>query len=127
MKGQVIPVNKKSSPEGNQDEILKALWDAIIEDEEGVHLTDPGRMRELLLCHEAMKKVFKGQGVKITCTPHSTFASMGTVEVSGKSLVVYNTPLFVKASSLASNYYVYPKLDGTIVLELTFHGMTVKG
>ena len=49
---------------------------------------------------------------------------MGSVTLCGKNIVFKNPEWFVKVVEYASNFEVYPKIDGTIEMNFTFHGLT---
>ena len=119
-------MNSEERAEWEMDEILKRVMDAIVEDESGTQLTNPKRMREFLACGEVMKKLFQGRGNKVQVVPHDDFPSVGTIRVFTKQLSISDPLLFYEAASLSSNYEIYPKLDGTVVLALTFYGLTKK-
>ena len=108
------------------DAIMRRVLDAIIADEAGAQVVDPKRMREFLACGEVMKKLFHGRGTKVQVVPHDDFPSVGTIRVFTKRLDISDPLLFYEAASLSSNYEIYPKLDGTLVLALTFYGLTKK-
>jgi hypothetical protein len=46
------------------------------------------------------------------------------VSVTGKDLLFRKTEWFMKEVELASNFEVYPKTDGTVQMNFTFHGLT---
>ena len=97
------------------------------EQEKGVHITNVTRLREFSLCYDSLKMIFAGQDVTITATPHEEkFPSVGNIVVSGHELVVNNTELFSSAMSIASNYEIYPRNDGLIMMEISFYYMTEK-
>lgn len=108
------------------DAIMRKVADAIFADEAGTQIVDPKRMREFLACGEVMKKLFQGRGNKVQVVPHDDFPSVGTIRVFTKQLSISDPLLFYEAASLSSNYEIYPKLDGTVVLALTFYGLTKK-
>ena len=111
------------------NELLVMLGRAIDEDESGVHVTNPTRMEEFLACGKAMKQLFSGAGTKVIISPHDMYPSVGTIKVVTRRLCLDSPEaieLFTLASGIASNYEIYPKLDGTIVLAFAFYGLTKK-
>ncbi len=111
--------------EEETDLILKAVWEKIIEEETGVRLLDPERMREFLACGEAMKSAFSGSGARMKISPHDTFSSTGSIVITMDRLCIKKPDLFFRALSRASNYEIYPKINGELVLAITFYGLTV--
>lgn len=106
------------------DFILKTISGAIENDERGVSIADPQRMREFIKSETLLRRSLGGQGLKIEAIPHDDYASVGTIRVKAKTLIVREPTWFARAVSMASNYEVYPRTDGKIMLALTFYGMT---
>lgn len=71
-----------------------------------------------------LKYLTKGTKAKVTYALHEPYKSMGVVSVVGSDLLFRNTEWFMKAVELASNFEVYPKTDGTVQMDFTFHGLT---
>lgn len=124
-KGLVVNLNNEDKAKKELDELLIQVGRAIDEDEAGLHIVNPKRMREFLVCGEAMKMLFSDSGY-VRVSPHDMYPSAGTIEVITRKLKIRDIELFTLATGLASNYEVYPKLDGTIVLALMFYGLTKK-
>lgn len=116
----------KSDAEKALDDLMKKVMQAIMEDESGLSIEDPKRMAEFETCHRVLRSVLRGKALKMTAVPHDDFPSVGTITVTGKSMSVTDTDLFARACALASNYEMYTQLDGTVVFNLTFYGMTRK-
>ncbi len=108
------------------DDILEAIERKIAEEENGVSIINPDRMRDLFVCNEVLKKLFAGSGAIIQCTPHDIIPSTGVIRVRAKKFRTENTKSFVKVLKLATNYEIYPRLDGTFMFALSFCDMTKK-
>ena len=135
MKGQVVNLSDKwngrefstdDDAEKALQDLMKKVWSAIAEDESGVSVEDPKRMAEFETCCRVLRTVLRGTGLKMSAVPHDEFPSVGTISFTARSFSVTNTDLFARACALASNYEMYPKLDGTVVFNLAFYGMTRK-
>ena len=122
-KGQVVTVNWNDI---SNDQLLKGVVKAILEEEQGVSVSNLTREEEFETCEELIHRLFDGKGYVIRAIPHDDLPSVGTIEVSGKGIRIDNPYLFGAAASLAHNYEFYSKLDGTVVLNLTFYNMTLK-
>ena len=107
------------------DELLKAVYRAILEDEAGVQVTNPNRMREFQFCAEVMKSLF-GNSASIEVIPHDDFPSVGTIRILSNRFRFKDPVKFARAAKLASNYEIYPRTDGKLMMALTFYGMTEK-
>ena len=108
------------------DAILSSVAEIIEREESGVSFVNEERIREFYTCGELIRYVMGGDGIDISVIAHDKFASVGTIRVLGKRFSIRDTQLFAKALRMASNYEIYPKLDGTLVLALTFYGLTDK-
>ena len=107
-------------------EFFSRIMQAIQEDESGIQMTNPRRMREFMLCAEVMKKLFLKNSSKVEVIPHDGFPSVGTITVTTNNLIIRDPETFADAAGLSDNYEIYPKTDGTIVLAITFYGLTEK-
>lgn len=108
------------------DNLIDALAKKIAEDESGVSVADSQRVQCVELVHEAMKHIVNGVGIEILCEMNEPYTSMGAVSVIGKEIVITDTKVFAMAARLANNVEVYPKVDGTTQINLTFHHLTRK-
>lgn len=115
----------RSDPE-QLKEILSSVADIIENEESGVSFANTKRIGEFYTCSELIRYALNGEGIDISVIAHDKFASVGTIRVTGKRFSVTDTPLFARALRMASNYEMYPRLDGTLVLALTFYGLTDK-
>ncbi len=106
--------------------LLEAVVKAIQEDEAGISVVNPKRMREFFDCVGRIKRIFKGQEAIIDVIPHDEFPSVGTIQIIAKEMKIFDPDSFRRASALAHNYEIYPTLDGSIVLAFSFYNMTIK-
>ncbi len=97
---------------------------AQIEDNR-TQIVNPVKMQHLLYTYKILKYLTKNTGTKVTYTLHEPFKSMGSVTVCGKNVVFAKPEWFVKSVELAANFEVYPKTDGTVEMNFTFHGLTI--
>ena len=112
----------------NQDEqdLIDALAEIIAEGEEGVFLTDFQRLHGVNLAYKAMRHIVRGVDVKISYEINEPYVSMGSVSIVGKDITITDTNVFAAAAKLADNIEVYPKVDGTTQINLTFHRLARK-
>ena len=81
---------------------------------------------KILMCtYKILKHLTKGSGAKVSYELNSPYKSMGSVSVVGKNISFKNSKLFTTAANLASNFNVYPKTNGTVQMDFTFHGLTI--
>lgn len=108
------------------DSILDAIGEFIEREESGVSVINMKRAKEFATCDYLLRHTLRGRGIKIETVPHDSFGSAGVIRISANSLSIREPMKFARALKLASNYEIYPKLDGKIMLALTFYGMTDK-
>lgn len=92
--------------------------------DENISVLNPMKLKAIKYTYSAMKYLTKGTGAKVTYELHKPFNSMGSVSVVGKNLTFSNPNWIMIAARLASNFNVYPKTDGSIRMDFTFHGLT---
>lgn len=111
------------------EEMLNAEIDAIAESAEVENnktgIVNPDRIQQVLYTYKVAKLLTKGvKGAKVSYKLYEPYKSMGVVSVSGKNLIFKKSNWFIKAVELADNFEVYPKTDGTVQMNFTFHGLT---
>lgn len=108
------------------DNLIDALAEKITDEESGASVANSQRVQCVELVHEAMKCIVSGVGVEVLCEMNEPYVSMGAVSVIGKEIVITDTKVFAMVARLADNVEVYPKVDGTTQINLTFHNLTRK-
>lgn len=120
--------NTDFSNDAEVEEMLDGLISAVgaqakYEDME-TQMINPYRIQEILYTYKVLKYLTRGSKAKVTYELHKPYKSMGYVSVSDKNLSFKNMKWFLKAVELSSNFEVYPKTNGTIQMNFTFHGLT---
>lgn len=108
------------------DEQMKELAKKISESESGISVAVPEKVKAVNDVFNALKRIIKGHDVNITCDLNEPYVSMGAVTVIGKEIFIGDPVVFSQAVKSASNFEVYPKTDGKIQMDFTFHGLTRK-
>lgn len=107
------------------DSIVTSVGDVASDDNSGTSVVNIYKMQQVLYVYKVMKYLAKGQkGVKVDCELYTPYNSMGYVSVVGKKLVFRKPEWFMKAVELSNNFEVYPKTNGTVQMNFTFHGLT---
>lgn len=107
------------------DSLVIAVGGAIMEEDSKTAVVNPYKVQQVAYAYKMLKYLTKGmKGVSVSYVLHKPFKSMGSVSVVGKNLEFRKPDWFIRAVSLASNFDVYPKTDGTVKMDLTFHGLT---
>lgn len=113
-----------SEEEKELDEMILALAEDAERDEERMSLLNLDAKRLMTASFLALKNAVAGDTVKVTYHLHEPYISMGFISVTGKNVLIKDSKMFSAISQLASNLEVFPKTDGTIQINLTFHGLT---
>lgn len=108
------------------NEAMTKITNVISEDEAGTSVTVPEKVKQIETAYKAMRLITKGKNVDIIYELNAPYTSMGSVSVVGKEIVITNPALFAKVAAMASNFEVYPKTNGTVQMNFTFHNLTRK-
>lgn len=106
------------------DNIISAIGTQAESDDMENQIINPYRIQEILYTYKVLKYLTKGTKANVTYELHKPYKSMGYVSIKGKNLSFKNMKWFLKAIELASNFEAYPKTDGTVQMNFTFHGLT---
>lgn len=120
--------NTEFASDAEVEEMLDSIVSVIgiqaeLEDME-TQMVNPCRIQEILYTYKVLKYLTKGSKAKVTYELHKPYKSMGYVSVEGKNLSFKNMKWFLKAVELSSNFEVYPKTNGKVQMNFTFHGLT---
>lgn len=114
-----------SDGEIEQDSIVTTVAEEVSAYDNKTSIINPHKIRQVLYTYEVIKYLVRGnKGVKVSYELHEPYRSMGSVSVVGKDLVFSRSKWFIKAVELADNFEVYPRTDGTVQINFTFHGLT---
>lgn len=108
------------------DEVIMEIANDISKDEDGTSVIIPERVKHVETAYKALRFIAKGKNVDVTYELNEPYTSMGSVTVVGKEVIITNPVLFAKVASMASNFEVYPKTNGTVQMNFTFHNLTRK-
>lgn len=107
------------------DSIVLSMAEQADEEDKGNAINNPKKIKMVLETYKALSKIAKGKGVKVGFRINEPYRSMASVSVVGKDIVFSDTETFYAAARLASNLDIYPKTDGTIKMDFTFHDITL--
>ena len=106
------------------DEILIPVAKKMAEEDEIDSVLNIQQAEALKYTFQIMQALALATKAKATYEMNEPFKSMGSVSVNGKLLEFNRPDFFMTAIGLASNFNVYPKTNGTVQMDFTFHGMT---
>lgn len=105
--------------------LLNFIGEQVTEENSKTAIINKPKAQMVLCTYKLLKYLTKGSSAKVTYALNEPYRSMGSVSVVGKDLVFNNSKWFTAAISMASNFNVYPKTNGTVQMDFTFHGLTI--
>ena len=106
------------------DQIVVDIGSQIVEEESKVSLINEERLKEMEVAYKIIKYLFDKSNSKVGYKLHQPFQSMGSINITSKNIKLSRPELFIRACDLASNVDIFPKTNGTIEIDLTFHNLT---
>ena len=106
------------------DMLVAELAEAVQVEDNKTQVVNFDTMQRLMHTYKVLKHLTKGTDAKVTYATHEPFKSVGSISIVGKRLTFKKPELFMKAVELSSNFEAYPKTDGTVQINFTFHGLT---
>lgn len=104
--------------------LLDRLTEAINEDERRVMVANIPRIRQMSAVYAALQKLTAEiPGAELEYHLNEPYKSTGYISLKGTNLVFEDRDLFTTAVLMASNVDFYPKIDGTVQINFTFHGI----
>ncbi|MBP5462707.1 MAG: hypothetical protein J6Y20_11390 [Lachnospiraceae bacterium] len=107
------------------DSVIAAIGAKVEADENRTSIINPRKIQQGAFCYKTLRYMLKGTGATVAYHLHEPYTSMGCVSVVGKDISFRNPRWLIKMTEYASNVEVYPKTDGTVQMNFTFHGLTV--
>ena len=129
MNSENLDFNKDFSSDDEVDEaldsLLKSIGEKIDIEDSRTAIVNPFKIQQLLCTYKIARYLTKGEkGVKVSYKLHTPYKSMGSVSITGKEIVFRRPDWFMAAIKFSNNLDVYPKTDGTMQMDFTFHGLT---
>lgn len=109
------------------EELLDAFIDSIVEQAtEGTTMSviNPMKTKMVESAYKVLKYATKGTKAKVTYELHKPYCSMGSVSIEGKNLTFDKPEWITAVAKIASNIDIYPKTNGCVRINFTFHGLT---
>lgn len=108
------------------EEALQSVAEMVQQDEEGTHVTNIKRLKDVKLVYKLLKYITSGKQLEIICELNKPYASMAYISVIGKELKFDYPKWFALCSNIASNVEMYARMDGSTQVNFTFNGFTDK-
>ena len=99
---------------------IKKEKECLLKNRENVN---EDRVADILCGYKVLQNIMQGEDIKISYSVFEPTDGMGCVSVEGKSVECKETSKLNAVIDLATNFEVYPKINGTIQMNFTFHGL----
>jgi hypothetical protein len=101
------------------DDIIRDIGKLVIQQEILPMADNATRIELAKECFTSLKEIVSD--AKIVLHLHEPFKSMGYISIDGKNYSINNPALFATICKSASNIEVYPRTDGKVTINITFH------
>lgn len=107
------------------DDFIRCVLENLDDGESGgVAVSKPERIKAITETYRILKHITKDTSAEVSCNLNEPFNSMGYISVVGADLLFKNPRWIAAVAKLASNFNAFPKVNGTIQIDFTFHGLT---
>ena len=87
---------------------------------------DKNRICQMLYSYLALRYITKGRNVKVEYKLFEPSKNMGYISVTGEKVDYHDSKIFRTVTLFATNFEAYPKTNGTVQLNFTFHKLRKK-
>lgn len=108
------------------EEALYFIAEAVQQDEEGTHIANIKRLKDVKLVYKLLKYITSGEQLQIFYELNKPYTSMAYISVVGKELRFDHPEWFALCSNMASNVEIYARMNGCVQVNFTFNGFTSK-
>lgn len=116
-------INTDTEANAVLDRIVLAVAQKADKDDKITSIVVPTKMKLVCESYRLLRYMF-GSKAKVSYTLHKPYKSVGYIPIEGKKINVKNPASFMAIVRAASNFEVFPTLNGKIVMNLTYHGLT---
>ncbi len=107
------------------DELCNKIASELLKQGEIVSVLNPDGIRKFSDVYNAVKSSLKNTGAKVTHGINEPMIGSGYIRIIGSKVVFSNTRMLAKYATLASNFEVYPRVDGKVCMAFTFDGLAL--
>lgn len=111
----------------NDEAFVECLKEELNDGKKHISIINPIRVKEVRYVSELIKKAVENNGAKVVYDIDiKAPLSIGYVSITGRNIRFSKPQYFEAAAKIASNVEIYPKTDGTVQVNFTFHNVTVE-
>lgn len=107
------------------DELCSKIAGELSKQGEIVSVLNPDGIRNFSKVYNAVKSSLKNTGAKVTHGINEPMIGSGYIRIIGSKIVFSNARKLAKYAPLASNFEVYPRVDGKVCMAFTFDGLAL--
>ena len=107
------------------DAIIFGLAEEAEKNDEQTSFLNFSTQKLMMVSYNKLKDIVSGSNVQVRRVFHEPYNSMGYISIVGNDIAVKDSAMFAAVLKLASNIEIYPKTDGTVQINLTYHGLTM--
>ena len=107
------------------DELCKQLSEKLLKQGETVSILSPEGIERFSKLYNAIQATLKKNGAKISYGINEPFIGSGFIRIIGRQIVFSDASVFAKYAKLATNFEVYPRVDGNICMAFSFDGLAL--
>ena len=109
--------------EKTEEDFINSIGKVIEKEEKLLSVPNPEQIAKIVYAYSILEHMSEVTDAKISYTLNKPFKGMGCITVTGKNLS-FKSANFIIASELASNVDIFPKTNGTVQIDFTFHELT---
>ncbi len=111
----------------NDEAFVECLKEELNDGKKHISIINPIRVEEVRYVSKLIKKAVENNGAKVVYDIDiKAPLSIGYVSITGRNIRFSKPQYFEAAAKIASNVEIYPKTDGTVQVNFTFHNVTVE-
>ena len=111
----------------NDEAFVECLKEELNDGKKHISIINPIRVKEVRYVSKLIKKAVENNGAKVVYDIDiKAPLSIGYVSITGRNIRFSKPQYFEAAAKIASNVEIYPKTDGTVQVNFTFHNVTVE-
>ena len=112
--------------ESAMDALVLSIGEQVEKQEQAPHIINPLVVQKVCYAYKYLRYLFKDDDdISVTYQLNEPYVSMGSVSVTGESLVFDDVQRLSDVVKLASNVEMFANTDGKVQIDLTFHGVSV--
>lgn len=102
---------------------IDALAEYLEEDNNKNKIMNPAKVAQFADAFKIISEITKNSKIKVSYKINEPYIGVGTISLMSRNISGINEEAFYNAAASASNIDIFPKDDGVVQCNLTFHGL----